>query len=123
MITGGIIAALPPFPWRDVLSGVFGLGASILNPTASLADIRRSEASIKLELKQNFLEISTEMKEVTFQLTKIESKVTEVLKIVRDGQYLNGLEKISAAFEMFLDGQGNLEKMFQTFSSKLLISR
>ena len=59
------------------MSGVFGLGASILNPTASLADIRRSEASIKLELKQNFLEISTDMKEVTFQLTKIDSSRPE----------------------------------------------
>ena len=64
--TGQIITALPPFPGRSILTGAFGLGASILNPDPSLADLRRTEESIKQDIKQHFEEISSEMKNMLF---------------------------------------------------------
>ena len=60
--TGKIISSLPPFPGRSLLSGAFTLGGSVLNPDPSLADIKRSEESIKDEIKRNFSEIVEEMK-------------------------------------------------------------
>ena len=113
--TGKIINGLSPFPGSSILAGAFGLGASVLNPDPTLADLRRTEESIKLEIKQNFEEISSEMRNMKYQLNNMESKIDEVLAIITDSHFKSGIEKIAAVYENFVDGQGSIDNMFLTF--------
>jgi len=114
--TGQIITALPPFPGRSILTGAFGLGASILNPDPSLADLRRTEESIKQDIKQHFEEMSSEMKNMLFRLNSIENKIDAVMRMLTDIHYNTGIERIDAAFEIFLEGKQNLENVCQSFN-------
>eukprot|EP00092_Neocalanus_flemingeri_P008147 GFUD01008787.1.p1 GENE.GFUD01008787.1~~GFUD01008787.1.p1 ORF type:complete len:698 (+),score=171.78 GFUD01008787.1:65-2095(+) len=114
--TGQIVTALPPFPGRSILAGAFGLGSSVLNPDPSLADIKRSEASIKKEMKENFEEMASDMKKINVQLEGIDNGIDEVMKVVCDLHYNKGIDKISALHQFFLDGKGNLEKTCEQFN-------
>ena len=115
-VTGKIVKSAAPFPGSSLLGGAFSLGAAVLNPDPSLADLKRSEQSICSEIIKTCGEISKEMEFVSSQAERVENKLDEVLLIVTDIHYLNGIKEIAAAYQVFLQRSAHLDAWNKEFN-------
>ena len=104
-------------PGASVIGGAFKVGSSVLNPDPSLADLRRSENEIKKEVKESFISVTNNMKNVSSEIKFIREDVLQVMNIICDSKFNDGMEDVNAQFEYFLERADDLKKCCDTFHS------
>ena len=110
------VSLIPP-PVGNVLKGALSLGGTILNPDPSLADLRRAKEEIKDEMKTAVHEVAKDMAKIGGELPALRTDMEEVLKLISDKEFYEGIEIIDAHHRFFMDGRNDLENTSESFKS------
>ena len=137
-LSGGasICTAIGSFvPGVGVLGGALRIGACLLNPKPSLADMKRTQTAItykiseqtcelrkdfkaiKNEVKDFVLLLDNEMKNIDNDISDIKKIIVRTYSVVLDTRYKDGLEKIASAYHNFFLGVNNLENTLTDLQS------
>ena len=111
--TGAIINTIP---CAGILAGAFTLGATVLNPDPSLADLRRAKDEIKDEVQTCFKTIAKDMKELKPELKSLRAEVSEVVEIICESQFNSGMAKVDALHDYFIEGADDLDNTIAEFT-------
>ena len=102
------VSLIPP-PVGNVLNGALSLGATVLNPDPSLADLRRAKEEIKDEMKAAVHEVAKDMAKIGGELSLLRTDMEEVLKLISDKEFYEGIETIDAHHKFyFINGLNDL---------------
>ena len=101
-----------------IVGGALKLGSSLLNPKATVHDVKRlgkeelaeGIESIKEEIQQSAKEISNDMKIIELGLSDMKCIVRKTYTVVVDSRYKDGIEGINAAYRNYVMGSHNLEQ-------------
>ena len=110
----GVASLIPP-PFGDVIKGALSLGATVLNPDPSLADLRRAKEEIKDEMKTVFTEVAKDMSEIHGKLSTLDGKAGDVLRLICDREFFEHIDNIDAHHQYFMEGLHNLEDTYESF--------
>ena len=111
-----VVSFIPP-PVGNVLKGALSLGGTILNPDPSLADLRRAKEEIKEEMKTVFKEVAKDMAKIRGELSGLRNDMEDVLKLISDREFYEGIEIIDAHHRYFMDGLNDLEITSESFKT------
>ena len=122
-------------PGLCILGGALRMGSSLLNPKASLADLKRAQngietsipgpelvtdlEKIKADIQSCATDISRDVKKIEKELTETKTIIERTYNLVMDIRFREGLEKIEAAFENFIRGSYNLEENMTSLQNYL----
>ena len=101
------------------------LGGTVLNPDPSLADLRRAKEEIINEMKVVFNEVAKDMAKIGGELSALRSDLEDVLMLICDREFYEGIETINAHHRYFFEGLENLEitnESFKTVEASFQIS-
>ena len=119
------VSLIPP-PVGNVLEGALSLGATVLNPDPSLADLRRAKEEIKDEMKAAVHEVAKDMAKIGGELSALRTDMEDVLKLISDKEFYEGIESIDAHHKYyFINGLNDLEitnESFKTVEASFQIS-
>ena len=111
------VSLIPP-PVGNVLNGALSLGATVLNPDPSLADLRRAKEEIKDEMKAAVHEVAKDMAKIGGELSVLRTDMEEVLKLISDREFYEGIETIDAHHKFyFINGLNDLEITNESFKT------
>ena len=111
-----IVSLIPP-PVGNVLEGALSLGATVLNPDPSLADLQRAKEEIKDEMKTAINEVARDMTKMGSELSSLRGDLNVVLKLISDKEFYEGIENIDAHHQFFMDGLNDLERTNESFKT------
>lgn len=111
-----VVSIIPP-PVGNVLKGALSLGGTILNPDPSLADLRRAKEEIKEEMKTVFKEVAKDMAKIRGELSGLRNDMEDVLKLISDKEFYEGIETIDAYHRYYMDGLNDLETTNENFDA------
>ena len=111
-----VVSLIPP-PVGNVLKGALSLGATVLNPDPSLADLRRAKEEIKDEMKTLVHEVARDMTKMGLELSSLRGDMEVVLKLISDKEFYEGIENIDAHHQFFMDGLNDLERTSESFKT------
>ena len=80
-----------------------------MNPDPSLADLRRAKEEIKEEMKTVFKEVAKDMAKIRGELSGLRNDMEDVLKLISDREFYEGIETIDAYHRYYMDGLNDLE--------------
>ena len=110
------VSLIPP-PVGNVLNGALSLGATVLNPDPSLADLRRAEEEIKDEMKVAVHEVAGIMSKMGGELSSLRVDM-KVLELISDKEFYEGIEIIDTHHKYyFMDGLNDLENTSDSFKA------
>ena len=110
------VSLIPP-PVGNVLKGALSLGATVLNPDPSLADLRRAKEEIKDEMKTAVHEVAKDMANIVGELSALRTDMEDVLKLISDKEFYEGIETIDAHHRFYMDGLNDLEVTNESFKT------
>ena len=88
---------------------------SITNYKENNSELIQDFARLKLDVRDQFKNISIEMKNLESDVKDLKDLVTATFELIVDQRYKDGLESIEAAYETFLDGTNNLDATLLSF--------
>ena len=89
--------------------------AEITNYKESNSELIEDFARLKLDVRDQFKNMSREMKNIENDVKELKDIVTATFELIVDQRYKEGLESIEAAYDTFLDGANNLEATLISF--------
>ena len=89
-------------PIVGVLGGALKIGSSLLDPIPTNADLLINVRRIQKDVQSSFENIARDMK-------RIQSDINDIKQVTIELRYVDGIEKVNAYFETFIDGARNLE--------------
>ena len=112
-----VVSLIPP-PVGNVLKGALSLGATVLNPDPSLADLRRAKEEIIAEMKTEVHEVAGIMTNMCGELSSLRGDMKIVLELISDKEFSEGIETIDAHHKYyFITGPNNLEMTNESFKT------
>ena len=111
-----LVSFIPP-PVGNVLKGALSLGATVLNPDPSLADLRRAKEEIIDEMKTEVHEVAGIMNNMGGELSSLRGDMKIVLELISDKEFYEGIETIDAHHRYYMDGLDNLEMTNESFKT------
>ena len=112
-----VVSLIPP-PVGNVLKGALSLGATVLNPDPSLADLRRAKEEIIAEMKTEVHEVAGIMTNMGGELSCLRGDMKIVLELISDKEFYEGIETIDAHHKYyFITGPNNLEMTNESFKT------
>ena len=111
-------ASLIPPPAGGVIKGALSMGGSLLNPDPTLADLRRAKEEIQEAVKSSFKEVSQEMYEMEEDLSSVRDKIDNLMEMLTEKEFYQGIEDVDANHEYFMEGIENLQKTVEEFRTK-----
>ena len=112
-----VVSLIPP-PVGNVLKGALSLGATVLNPDPSLADLRRAKEEIIDEMKTEVHEVAGIMTKMGGELSCLRGDMKIVLELISDKEFYEGIETIDAYHKYyFINGPNNLEMTNESFKT------
>ena len=112
-----VVSLIPP-PVGNVLKGALSLGATVLNPDPSLADLRRAKEEIIDEMKTEVHEVAGIMTKMGGELSCLRGDMKIVLELISDKEFYEGIETIDAHHKYyFINGPNNLEMTNESFKT------
>ena len=112
-----VVSLIPP-PVGNVLKGALSLGATVLNPDPSLADLRRAKEEIIDEMKTEVHEVAGIMTKMGGELSCLRGDMKIVLELISDKEFYEGIETIDAHHKYyFITGPNNLEMTNESFKT------
>ena len=90
------------------------MGASLLNPDPTLADLRRAKEEIKEEVRSSFKDMS----EVKGDLSVVRDGINNLMEMITEKEFYKGIEDVQANYEYFVEGMENLQKTVEEFRTK-----
>ena len=112
-----VVSLIPP-PVGNVLKGALSLGATVLNPDPSLADLRRAKEEIIAEMKTEVHEVAGIMTNMGGELSCLRGDMKIVLELISDKEFYEGIETIDAYHKYyFINGPNNLEMTNESFKT------
>ena len=112
-----VVSLIPPSV-GNVLQGALSLGATVLNPDPSLADLRRAKEEIIDEMKTEVHEVAGIMTKMGGELSCLRGDMKIVLELISDKEFYEGIETIDAHHRYyFINGPNNLEMTNESFKT------
>ena len=112
------IAGLIPPPAGGLIEGALNMGASLLNPDPTLADLRRAKEEIKEEVRSSFKDATQDMSEVKDELSVVRDGINNLMEMITEKEFYKGIEDVQANYEYFIEGMENLRKTVKEFRTK-----
>ena len=110
--TAAALVTLVPDPGGTVLEAALSLGASVLKPDPDLAaDLQGA----KKELKDGLEDVAYEMTNIRSEVSALRIDVGDMLKLMSDREFYEGIETIDAHHQFYMEGLHNLEDTNESF--------
>ena len=106
-----------PFPAGTILKGVCSMGGTLLNPDPSLADLRRAKEEINNAMQAAFLEVAEDMGDIQSELSDLRGDIGDVLKLISDKEFYDGIATIDAHHEFYTENPEDLEGANEDFEA------
>ena len=112
------IASLIPPPAGGLIEGALNMGASLLNPDPTLADLRRAKEEIKEEVRSSFKDATQEMSGMKDDISVVRDGINNLMEMITEKEFYKGIEDVQANYEYFVEGMENLQKTVEEFRTK-----
>ena len=110
--TAATLVTLVPDPGGTVLEAALSLGASVLKPDPDLAaDLQGA----KKELKDGLEDVAYEMANIRGEVSALRIDVGDMLRLMSDREFYEGIETIDAHHQFYMEGLHNLEDTNESF--------
>ena len=108
--TAAALVTLVPDPGGTVLEAALSLGTSIFKPDPELADDLQGEV-----LKDGLKDVAFRMANIRGEVSALRIDVGDMLKLMSDREFYEGIETIDAHHQFYMEGLHNLEDTNESF--------
>ena len=110
--TASTLVTLVPDPGGTVLEAALSLGTSIFKPDPDLADDLQGAKEV---LKGGLKDVAFKMANIRGEVSALRIDVGDMLKLMSDREFYEGIETIDAHHQFYMEGLHNLEDTNESF--------